>query len=125
MLFTISGRHLEITDAIRSYAEDKSSKLPRYYNSITSVEFVLEGNEGGNQAVEVIARGEHSNVFVASETGSDIYACIDIALHKLERQLRRKKEKQRNNKHIAGAGEYVAPVEEAEETDEEMSEELS
>ena len=122
MLFTISGRHLEITDAVRSYAEDKSSKLPRYYNSITSVEFVLEGNEGGNQAVEIIARGEHSNVFVATETGSDIYACIDIALHKLERQIRRKKEKQRNNKHIAGAAEHEAPVEEA---DEEMSEELS
>jgi putative sigma-54 modulation protein len=122
MLFTISGRHLEITDAIRSYAEDKSSKLPRYYSSITSVEFVLEGNEGGNQAVEIIARGEHSNVFVASETGSDIYVCIDSALHKLERQIRRKKEKERNNRHIAGASEYEAPAEEA---DEEMSEELS
>ena len=42
MLFTISGRHLEITDAIRSYAEEKTSKLPRYYNSITSVEVDFE-----------------------------------------------------------------------------------
>jgi len=122
MLFTISGRHLEITDAIRSYAEDKSSKLPRYYNSITSVEFVIEGNEGGHQAVEIIARGEHSNVFVATETGSDVYACIDIALHKLERQLRRKKEKQRNNKHISGATKHESFTE---ETDEGLSEELS
>ena len=122
MLFTISGRHLEITDAIRSYAEDKSSKLPRYYNSITSVEFVFEGNEGGNQAVEIIARGEHSNVFVVTEVGDDIYACIDIALHKLERQLRRKKEKQRNHKHVSGMTEYETPAEQA---DEEVSEELS
>jgi putative sigma-54 modulation protein len=121
MLFTISGRHLEITDAIRSYAEEKTSKLPRYYNSITSVEVVLEGNEGGNQNVEIIARGEHSNVFVAHETGSDIYACIDLAMHKLERQLRRKKEKQRNNKHITPVPEYES-VEEPDE--EEVGEEL-
>jgi putative sigma-54 modulation protein len=121
MLFTISGRHLEITDAIRSYAEEKTSKLPRYYNSITSVEVVLEGNEGGNQSVEIIARGEHSNVFVAHETGSDIYTCVDLAMHKLERQLRRKKEKQRNNKHITPVPEYEA-VEEPDE--EEVGEEL-
>ena len=122
MLFTISGRHLEITDAIRSYAEEKTSKLPRYYNSITSVEVVIEGNEGGNQSVELIARGEHSNVFVAHETGDDVYACIDIAMHKLERQLRRKKEKQRNNKHITGAPDYEGSVEEPdqEEVDEEL-----
>lgn len=122
MLFTISGKHLDITDAIRSYAEDKSSKLPRYYNSITSVEFVLEGNEGGKQSVEIIARGEHSNVFVVTEVGADIYTCIDIALHKLERQLHRKKEKQRNYKHMVGAKERKIPLE---EPDEEVTEELS
>jgi putative sigma-54 modulation protein len=121
MLFTISGRHLEITDAIRSYAEEKTSKLPRYYNSITSVEVVLEGNEGGNQSVEIIARGEHRNVFVAREIGDDIYSCIDIAMHKLERQLRRKKEKQRNNKHIASVPDYET-IEEPDE--EQVGEEL-
>lgn len=122
MLFTISGRHLEITDAIRSYAEEKTSKLPRYYNSVTSVDVIIEGNEGGNQGVEIIARGEHSNVFVAHETGDSVYTCIDLAMHKLERQLRRKKEKERNNKHITGATEYRSPVEEPDE--EEVGEEL-
>ena len=122
MLFTISGRHLEITDAIRSYAEEKTSKLPRYYNSVTSVDVTIEGNEGGNQSVEIIARGEHSNVFVAHETGDSVYTCIDLVMHKLERQLRRKKEKERNNKHITGAPDYQSPVEEPDE--EEVGEEL-
>ena len=39
---------------------------------------------------------------IAKESGEDTYACIDMAVHKIERQLRRKKEKQRNNKHIPG-----------------------
>ena len=102
MLFTITGKHIEITEAIRKHAEEKTSKLPKYYNSINQVEVVLDGSPGGNTSVQIIARSEHSNVFVVTETGEDAYKCIDIAVHKLERQLRKKKEKQRDNKHAGG-----------------------
>ena len=110
MLFTISGKHVEITESLKSYVQEKTAKLPRYYNSINRVEVVIEGSEGGNPSVEIIARAEHSNVFIARETGSDTYACIDLAMRKLERQLRRKKEKQRNNKHISGAAENISEL---------------
>ena len=103
MLFTISGKHIEITDAIREHAKDKTEKLPRYYNSINRIEVIIDGNDGGTPSVEIIASAEHSNVFIAKESGEDTYACIDTAVHKLERQLRRKKQKQRNNKHITGS----------------------
>ena len=105
MLFSITGRHVDITDAIREHAQEKTEKLPRYYNSINQIEVIVEGSEGGGGGVEIIARAEHSNVFIAKETGEDTYTCIDEAVHKLERQLRRKKEKQRNNKHITGVPE--------------------
>lgn len=100
MLFTITGKHVEITDAIRSHAEEKATKLPKYYNSINQVEVIIDSGDGSDAIVEVIARAEHSNVFIAKESGQDTYACIDLAVHKLERQLRRKKKKQRNNKHL-------------------------
>lgn len=118
MLFTLTGKHMEITDAIRNHAREKTDKLPRYYDSINQIEVIIEGSEGGKPSVEIIARGEHSNVFVARETGDDTYACIDLAVHKLERQLRRKKEKQRNNKHIAGAAESKTSPPESEEQEE-------
>ena len=103
MLFTISGKHIEITEAIKKHAEDKTSKLSRYYNSINQVEVIIDGNHGGsNISVEIIARAEHSKVFVGTETGEDAYRCIDMAAHKLERQLRRVKSKERDNKHTAG-----------------------
>jgi len=105
--FTITGKHMEITDAIRSHAEEKTSKLPRYYNSINQVEVIVDGSDGGHVSVEIIARGEHSNLFVATESGEDAYQCIDVASHKLERQLTRKKTRERNNKH-AGGSEEVA-----------------
>ncbi len=104
MLFTITGKHFEITDQIRTHAEEKTEKLPKYYNSINQIEVIIEGGEA-DKGVEIIARAEHSNVFIAKEIGDDILTCIDMAVHKLERQLRKKKEKQRNNKHITGAAE--------------------
>ncbi len=103
MLFTISGKHIDITEAIRRHAEEKTSKLPRYYNGINQVEVIIDGQPGGNTSVEVIARGEHSKVFVVTETGEDAYRCIDVAVRKLERQLRRKKGRERNNKHMGSA----------------------
>ena len=98
MLFTITGKHIEITDAIRSYAQEKCDKLPRYFDSINQVEVIVEGNEGGKQAVEIIAHAEHNDLLIAKETGEDTYACIDLAVHKMERQLKKAKEKQRNHK---------------------------
>ncbi len=98
MLVTITGKHVEITDAIRVHAEEKVEKLPRYYDSITQIEVVLEGNEGGRQCVEILVHAEHNDLLIAKETGTDTYACIDTAVHKMERQLRKAKEKQRGHK---------------------------
>ncbi len=103
MLFTITGKHITITESLKSYAEEKTSKLPRYYNSVNQIEVIIDGSAGGNTSVEIIARGEHSKVFVVTETSDDAYKCIDSAVHKLERQLRRKKTRERNHKHAAGA----------------------
>ena len=99
MLFTIAGKHIEITEGMKEHAEKKTSKLPRYYDSINLVEVIIDGNQGGNIGVEIIARAEHNKVFVVKERGEDAYSCIDIAVHKLERQLRRRKGIERDNKH--------------------------
>ena len=106
MLFTISGKHIEITEAIKKHAEEKTSKLPKYYNSINQIEVVIDGGQGGGASVEIIARAEHSKIFVGTETGEDAYRCIDMAVHKLERQLRRAKSKERDNKHTTSSAEF-------------------
>ena len=103
MLFTITGKHIEITEAIKEHAEEKMAKLPKFYSSINQVEAIIDGKKDGHMNVELIARAEHSNVFIVNEAGDDVYKCIDLAVHKLERQLRRKKEKERNNKHLGSS----------------------
>jgi putative sigma-54 modulation protein len=101
LLFTISGKHIDITEAIKSYAQEKTSRLPRYYNGVNQVEVIVDGSEGGKTSVEIIVRGEHSRVFVGTKSGENVYKCLDLAVRKLEKQLRRKKTKERNNKHAA------------------------
>ena len=58
MLFTISGKHVDVPVALKQYAEEKTSKLPRLYNIINQVEVVIEGKEGIDMAVEIIAKYE-------------------------------------------------------------------
>lgn len=104
MRVTITGKHIEITDAIRAHIEDKASKLPRYFNSVSQIEVILEGNTGVVKSVEVIVSAEHYPDVIAREQGEDLYACIDLAMHKMERQLHKIKEKERGNKHTSPAG---------------------
>jgi putative sigma-54 modulation protein len=99
LLVTISGRHVDITESIRRHTEQKVSKLPKYYSNINKVEVIIHGGQSATPGVEIIASAEHNRVFVVKEPGQEIYACIDSASKKLERQLKRQKEKERDNKH--------------------------
>ena len=113
MQFTISGKHVTITDAIRAHAEERTVKLPRYYDGISQVEVVVDSTHGTSKiSVEIIARGEHGNLFVATEAGSDAYPCIDGAVHKLEQQLRKKKAKERDDKHVREGDDFIKPTSE-------------
>lgn len=97
----ISGRHLEITDAIRAYAEEKAAKLPKFYDLVQSIEMILDGSEAKQMRAEVVVVAEHKNRFVAHHESEDMYGCIDQAMHKVQTQLTAHKERFRNRKHTA------------------------
>jgi putative sigma-54 modulation protein len=104
----IVGKHIEITDAIRDKIEDKISKFPKYYNNISNVEVIIEENVGGaSSSVEIIVRAKHNHIFVSKHVGDDMYSCVDEAEKKMERQLTKHKQKERDNKHtidMSGGG---------------------
>jgi len=109
----IIGKHIEITDAIRAKIEEKISKLPKYYNNINNVEVIVVGNEGSVAgSVEIIARAKHNHVFVAKHVGADMYACVDEVEKKIERQLIKHKQKERDNKHAGGVPDTITTEEE-------------
>ena len=99
MNITISGRHLEVTPAMHSHAQEKAGKLPKYYDAIQEIEIILDGTNGKSRKVEMIVHAEHKNMFVATAEGEDLYGCIDQVSHNLQRQLTDHKERFRNRKH--------------------------
>ncbi len=99
MIITLTGRHMEVTPAIRQHAEDKAGKLPKFYDLIKEIEIILDGSSGKSKRVEIIVSAEHRNMFVGTTDGDDLYACIDMAVHKVERQISEHKKKFRNRKH--------------------------
>ena len=102
MEITVSGRHIEVTPAIREYATGKVAKLPRYFDRLQSVDVVTDKTEHPSYEVEIIAKVDRIDPFVVKVEGQDLYACIDDAVDKLERRLSDRKERLRNRKHRTG-----------------------
>lgn len=98
MQIRITGRHVDLSDDVRAYAEDKASKLPRFYDRIHDIEVVF-GHESEQFTAEMIVRADRKHTFIASETGPDSFALIDLIVEKLQQQLTKHKEKNRNHKH--------------------------
>lgn len=92
MQIVVTGRHMSVSEAMKSYAEEKAERLSRFFNRIQEIRVVL-GFEGGKPTVEVIVDVEHADDFVAHETHQDMYAAIDAVTDKMERQLRKHKER--------------------------------
>ena len=101
MEIIVTGKHLEVTDAIRDYAEQKVGKLPRYFDRIQSIETLVQKAQRQQYEVQVIVHAEHHDPFVAHDRHDDLYACIDVVCDKMERQLTDFKKKVRNRKHPA------------------------
>ena len=105
MEIRVTGRHVEITPAIKDYAEKKVAKLPRYFDRISMIEVFAGKHDKNHFEAEIVVEAEHSNRFVAKDKNEDLYASIDGAVDKLERQLSDHKDRVRNHKgHTSMSG---------------------
>lgn len=100
MEVVISGRHMDVTPAIKEYAETKSSKLPRYYDRIQTLTITVDHRERRVFEVEMRADVAQHDPFIAKDESEDLYHAIDSVVDKMERQLTDHKEKLRNRKHM-------------------------
>lgn len=96
MNIAIDARHMDVTTAIREYAETKLGKLPRFYNGIQSAEVILDF-EAEKALVEVVVTAKRKATFVGTDRNDDMYAAIDQCMHKVEQQIRRHKDRVRDH----------------------------
>jgi putative sigma-54 modulation protein len=97
MQLNISGHHVDMTPALRSYTEDKLSRLERHFDHITNVHVVLSV-EKMRQRAEATIHMSGAELFADADAG-DMYAAIDMLADKLDRQVLKHKEKLVNRHH--------------------------
>ncbi len=91
MQITVTARHLEITEALRRYAEEKVARLQKFVDQITAAHVVLS-IEKHRQIAEVTLRVRELTIH-GEESSDDLYCAIDLVADKIERQIVRYKEK--------------------------------
>lgn len=93
----LTFRHLEATDGLKAYTEEKAQKLLKYLLKPLKMN-VIFSTERFVHKVD-ITLFEKNHIFKAGGETNDMYASIDQAIHNLEQQLRRYKEKIKNHKN--------------------------
>lgn len=112
MKYNIRGENIEITPAIREYAEKKIDRLERYLevNENTKVNINMRTFHDHTAKVEVTILLNHHLVLRAEEHTSDMYEAIDLIIEKLERQVRKHKTKVNRKFRENGKEEQFAAV---------------
>ncbi len=100
MQLSISGHHIDVSNALRDYVTGKLSKLERHYDQITNLHVVLSV-EKLSQKAEATAHVSGAELF-ADAVADDLYAAIDMLLDKLDRQVIKHKEKVIERHHGRG-----------------------
>jgi putative sigma-54 modulation protein len=91
MRINITARHLKLTDAIDSYVRKKIAKTAKLNDSDEVWAHVILAVEKNRQITEILFHID-KKIIRAKEQSPDLYASIDLAVDKLEKQLKKQKE---------------------------------
>ena len=91
MQINLTGHHVDITDSLRSYVNEKFGRLERHFDHINNVHVILS-IEKLRQIAEANIHLNGGEIFANAEA-TDMYASIDSLVDKLDRQVIKHKEK--------------------------------
>ena len=105
MQINLTGHHIDITQSLRTYVESKFERLERHIDNMTNVHVILS-IEKERQKAEATISVNRGNLFADAEH-EDMYAAIDGLIDKLDRQVKKHKDKQSD--HHRGHGTLNGP----------------
>ena len=100
MQISLTGHHVDVTDALKNYVDGKFERLERHFDHVINVHVILTV-EKLRQKAEATININGGSVF-ADAVHEDMYAAIDGLIDKLDRQVIKHKEKKSN--HRGGNG---------------------
>jgi len=126
MNISITGRHLELTDAIKAHVNTSVETLSKYNMDIISVNVVAsaqtkKGKE--HSVVEFVINLAHKNSIIIKQNDDDLYAAIDIAISRAQKAMRRMHDRDTSH-HKIGLNEAKAENVDVKEAVEAMEDEI-
>ena len=91
MQIDISGHHIDVTSALRTYVSNKLKRIERHFDHMTNIHVIL-AVEKERQRAEATVQVSGARLFADAEH-DDMYAAIDVLCDKLDRQIKKYKEK--------------------------------
>jgi putative sigma-54 modulation protein len=107
MQVTVIGRHIEATEALKQYATEKLSRLDKYLPKTIQVVVTLSVVKKVHHIAEAVIKS-NGLLIQASEETEEMYSAIDLLIAKLERRVRRYREKLTDHKHQSSKTDGVA-----------------
>ena len=121
MKYQIIGKNIEVTDAIKATIEEKLSRLDKYFvidDEVLARAVVRSYTVGAKVEITVFTKLMDLRAEVKND---DLYAAVDLALDKLEGQMRKLKTRMDRSKEAASLGEsFVLESLEEEEAEDEI-----
>jgi len=103
---SITGRHFELTEPIKAYADAAIDGLNKYHLDIISASTVISANERNGKkgfVTEFIINLKDKNTIVITQNDKDVYAAIDLAIERVKKALRRHSDKIKNHRIMSFA----------------------
>lgn len=101
MQIAVTFRHMESSEAVRTYVEEKLARVKKYIDEPIDAQVVLSVQKKINHKAEVIMVAKGLTM-KSAESKDDMYAAIDLMVDKIERQLKRYKDKLKRHKGSTG-----------------------
>ncbi|EIF50970.1 MULTISPECIES: ribosome hibernation-promoting factor, HPF/YfiA family [Sulfurovum] len=98
---SITGRHFELTEPIKTYAEAAIDSLEKYHLDIISASTVISASEKNGKkgfVTEFIINLKDKNTIVITQVDKDVYAAMDLAIERVKKSLRRHADKIKDHK---------------------------
>lgn len=90
--FTVRGKNMEVTPALKDYVEKRVGKVTKYFDQVGEITVLLTVSKG-RHIVEVTVPVEGGVLLRGEEATMDMYTSIDLVVEKLERQIHKHKTK--------------------------------
>lgn len=97
MHINITGHHVDVTPALRAYVTEKMQKLVRHFDQVSSINVILNVEKLQQQAEATVTAA--GRTLFATDSAMDMYASIDGLVDKLDRQVRRYKDRITDHHH--------------------------